>query len=408
MATNKLNDTSIRNAKAKESEYSLGDGGGLYLKVRPNGSKNWVFRYTRPITGGVTNMGLGSYPAVSLADARKSARAARELKSQGINPQLERKARISVERHSFRSVCEQWFALKQPQVTPDFADDIWRSLELHIFPKLGNVPISRITAPLAIEVLQAPKNRGNLETVKRVTGRLNEVMTYAVNVGLVSANPLAGIRAAFEKPKVKNQPTILPDELPALMRDLYDASIQLQTRLLIEFQLHTMTRPNEAAEAKWQEVDIPKCVWTIPPERMKKSREHAIPLSPEVIEILERLKSMSGDSEFLFPSPRSISGHLNTQTANTALKRMGYKGRLTSHGLRSIASTTLHEQGFQSELVEIALSHTSGNQTRDAYDRSQQVERRRQMMHWWSGYIVASKAGSLTLQSSLGGSRTTL
>ena len=393
MATNKLTDTSIKNAKPKSSEYALGDGGGLYLKIKPNGLKNWIFRYTRPIVGGVTNMGLGSYPNVSLADARKAAQESRELKAQGIDPQLERKAKVSAERHSFRSVCIEWFALKRPQVSADFADDIWRSLELHILPKLGNVPISRITAPLAIEVLQGPKNRGNLETVKRITGRLNEVMTYAVNVGLVSANPLAGIRAAFEKPKVKNQPTIPPNELPRLMRDLYEASIQLQTRLLIELQLHTMTRPNEVAEAKWDEIDLQERVWIIPADRMKKSREHAIPLSPEVVQILERLGSMSDDSEFLFPSLRSASGHSNTQTANTALKRMGYKDRLTSHGLRSIASTVLHEHGFQSELIEIALSHTSGNQTRDAYDRSQQVERRRQMMHWWSAYIDESRLG---------------
>ena len=404
MATNKLTDTIIKNAKPDGSEYTLGDGGGLYLKIKPNGSKNWVFRYTRPIVGGVTNMGLGLYPDVSLADARRASQEARGLKAQGIDPQLERKARVSAERHSFRSVCEDWFALKQPQVTPDFADDIWRSLELHVLPKMGNVPVSRITAPMAIEVLQAPKNKGNLETVKRVIGRLNEVMTYAVNVGLRSANPLAGIGAAFEKPKAKNQPTIAPDQLPKFLRDLHDASIQLQTRLLIELQLHTLTRPNEVAEARWIEVDLTNRVWTIPAERMKRRRDHAIPLSSEVMEILERLRSMSSNSVFLFPSVRSRSGHLNSQTANTAIKRMGYGNRLVAHGLRSIGSTTLHEQGFRSELVEIALSHTSGNQTRDAYDRSQQVEQRRQMMHWWSSYIVASKNGSPSVQAGPNGS----
>ena len=394
MATHKLSDTSIKSAKPKAKEYSLGDGGGLHLKVKPNGLKNWIFRYTRPIVGGVTNIGLGSYPNVSLSEARQTAQECRGLKSRGIDPRLERKAKLASERHSFRDVCEEWFMLKSPQVTADFADDIWRSLELHVLPQLANVPISRITAPLAIQVLQTPKNKGNLETVKRVIGRLNEVMTYAVNVGMIKANPLAGIRAAFERPKAKNQPTIPPDDLPNLMQDLYEASIQLQTRLLIELQLHTMTRPNEVAQAKWAEIDLTDRIWVIPAERMKRRREHAMPLSPEVIKVLERLQSMSGESEYVFPSTRTSSGHLNSQTANMALKRMGYKDRLTSHGLRSIASTVLHEHGFQSELVEIALSHTSGNQTRDAYDRSQQIQRRRQIMHWWSGYIVAAKNGS--------------
>lgn len=390
MATHKLTDTAVKHAKSSASEYTLGDGGGLYLKIKPNGSKNWVFRYTRPLTGGVTNMGLGTYPSVSLADARKTAEEARELKAQGIDPQLFRREKRANERHTFTNVCEEWFEIKRNNVTPDFADDIWRSLELHILPKLGNLPVSKITAPLAIEVLQAPKNRGNLETVRRVIGRMNEVMTYAVNVGLILANPLVGIKAAFNNPKVKNQPTIHPSELPQFMVDLMDANIQLTTRLLIEFQLHSMTRPNEAAKAKWEEINLETKVWTIPAAKMKKGRDHAIPLSLEVIDILERLQSMSGDSMYVFPSLRSKSHHLNTQTANTALKRMGYKDCLTSHGLRSIASTALYDHGFESDLVELALSHSIGTQTREAYDRSQQLERRREMMQWWSSYIVRS------------------
>ena len=391
MATHKLTDTLIKNAKPKASEYVLGDGGGLHLKVRPNGRKNWIFRYTRPLVGGVTNMGLGTYPAVSLSEARRAALEARELKSRGVDPQLDRQEKASLSKHSFRQVCEEWFAVKRKRVTSDFAEDIWRSLELHVLPRLGNVSISKVTAPLAIEILQAPKNRGNLETVRRVIGRLNEVMAYAVNVGLAPANPLAGIGAAFDKPKVKNQPTIPPTDLPKLMRDLYEANIQLQTRLLIELQLHTMTRPNEVAEASWNEFDLEAQIWVIPADRMKRSREHTIPLSPEVNQILGQLRSMHEGSSFVFPSSRSKTGHVNTQSANMALKRMGYQYRLTSHGLRSIASTTLHEHGFPSELIEIALSHTSGNQTRDAYDRSQQIERRRPMMQWWSTHICDAR-----------------
>jgi integrase len=375
MATHKLTDTVIKNAKPKVSEYILGDGGGLHLKVRPNGRKNWIFRYTRPLVGGVTNMGLGTYPSVSLSDARKAALEARELKSQGIDPQIDRQEKASLSRHTFRQVCQEWFTVKRKQVTADFAEDIWRSLELHVLPRLGNIPISKVTAPLAIETLQAPKNRGNLETVKRIIGRMNEVMTYAVNVGLAPANPLAGIGAAFDKPKVKNQPTIPPEDLPRLMRDLYEANIQLQTRLLIELQLHTMIRPNEVAEASWSEFDLETQIWVIPADRMKRSRDHTIPISPEANQILGQLRSMRNGSNFVFPSSRSKTGHVNTQSANMALKRMGYQDRLTAHGLRSIASTTLHDHGFPSELIEIALSHTSGNQTRDAYDRSQQIER---------------------------------
>ncbi len=180
-------------------------------------------------------------------------------------------------------------------------------------------------------------------------------MNFATNCGLIQANPLTGIKAAFKKPKKENMAALQPTELPELMAAIANASIKRTTRCLLEWQLHTMTRPSEASASKWDEIDINGKVWTIPAERMKKRREHRIPLTEQALELLEVMKPISGHREFVFPSNRDPKKPCNSQTANMALKRMGFAGRLVSHGLRSLASTTLNEQGFEADLIEAAL-----------------------------------------------------
>ena len=395
MAINKLTDTEVRNAKPDSKEYTKGDGGGLALKISPNGSKTWIFNYTRPLTKKRTNAGLGSFPSVSLTQARKTAETYRALLAQNIDPQTHKVAEQTRHSNTLRQVAKSWFEIKKSSVTVNYAEDIWRSFELHVFPVLGDIPISEISAPMAIEVLQAPRKRGNLETVRRVISRLNEVMTYATNTGLLDANRLAGINAAFERPIAQNNPSIPPDDLPQLMRDVFGANITLQTRLLLELSIHVIARPNEIANARWNEFSFKDQVWNIPSDRMKKRRDFAIPLSGPVLAILEKLRGLAGHSEFVFPSSRTTSGAVNPQTANNALKKMGYEGLLTAHGIRSIGATAMYEHGYTSDLVEPALSHTSGDQTRNAYDRSKLIELRRPMMEWWSHYVEDAKLSGL-------------
>ena len=234
-----------------------------------------------------------------------------------------------------------------------------------------------------------------LETVKRLTQRLNEVMTYAVNGGLIHSNPLAGIKANFKKPQKENMAALKPEELPELMAAIANASIKRVTRCLIEWQLHTMTRPGEAAGTRWDEIDFEQKLWTIPAERMKKRRQHRIPLSSHALAILEVMRPISGNRQYIFPSDRNPKTHCNNQTANMAIKRMGFEGRLVSHGLRSIASTTLNEHGFDPEIIEAALAHTDENQVRGAYNRAEYLARRIPMMEWWSHHIEECAKGSL-------------
>lgn len=397
--TKPLNNTQLKHAKPKKKEYNLADGGGLFLRIKPNGSKLWLFNYYRPYTKKRTNLSLGSYPSLSLVEARKKQREFRQLLIKNIDPkehieeqQIKNKL---AHKNTLKHIAAKWLEIKKTNVSADHAKDTWRSLELHIFPDLGDIPIHKIKAPNAIAVISPIAKRGSLETVKRVCQRLNEIMTYSVNSGIIDSNPLAGIYKAFGSPKKKNMPTIKPEQLPELMKKINRASINYTTRRLIEWQLHTMVRPSEAAGTRMSELDIARKLWIIPAERMKKKRTHTIPLTDSLMEILEEMKPISGHREFLFPGNRTPKKHANPSTANMALKRMGYGGILVAHGLRSIASTALNENGFDPDVIESALAHASKNEVRAAYNRSEYLEKRTFLMTWWSNYIKAAERGEI-------------
>lgn len=373
------------------------------MRVRANGSKLWNFNYIHPVTKKRVNMGLGTFPEVSLALARKRTVEARELVAQGLDPKQKREedraAAKATTEHTFRNVATAWFELKKHSVTTAYAEDILRSLPLHVLTDLGSMPISAITAPYVIRLLRPLETKGSLETVKRLTQRLNEIMTYGVNSGLLHANPLTGIRSVFKRPRKKNMAALAPDELKELMVAIANASIKRVTRCLIEWQLHTMTRPAEAATSRWIDIDWEKKIWVIPAERMKKRRTHIVPLTEHALSLLEAIKPFSGNREYIFPSDRNPRTHCNSQTANMALKRMGFEGRLVSHGLRSMASTILNEHGWDAELIEVALAHVDKDEVRSAYNRAAYIERRRPMMWWWSEHIQSAATGNLSMSA---------
>lgn len=393
--TRPLTNTEVLRAKALEKDLTLHDGDGLFLIVKTSGKKLWRFRYQRPATKQRTMLGLGAFPALSLADARGLRADYLALLANGIDPQIQ--AEVAEEEQQialdsiFSTVAANWFKLKSKSVTPDYAKDIWRSLEKDVFPAIGEIPVQQIKARTLIEALEPIKARGALETVRRLVQRINEIMIYAVNTGLIDANPASGVGMAFEKPKKQNMPTLRPEELPKLMRSLIMSNLSVPTRCLIEWQLLTLVRPSEASGARWVEVDFDENLWTIPAERMKAKREHIVPLSPQALEILEAMKPISAHREHVFPSRNDPKQPMNSQTANAALKRIGYGGKLVAHGLRAIASTAMNEAGLNSDVIEAALAHIEKNEVRRAYNRSTYLEKRKELMSWWGNFIVNSK-----------------
>ncbi|EFQ2974826.1 tyrosine-type recombinase/integrase [Escherichia coli] len=389
--TRPLTNTEVLRAKALEKDLTLHDGDGLFLLVKTNGKKLWRFRYQRPTTKQRTMMGLGAFPAISLADARRIKADYLSLLANGIDPQIQ--AKVAEEQQQialdsiFSTVAANWFLLKSKSVTPDYAKDIWRSLEKDVFPTIGEIPVQKIKARTLIEALESVKARGALETVRRLVQRINEIMIYAVNTGLIDANPASGVGMAFEKPKKKNMPTLRPEELPNLMHSLTMSNLSVSTRCLIEWQLLTLVRPSEASGTQWAEIDLDAKLWIIPAERMKAKREHIVPLSPQALDILNIMKPISAHRTHVFPSRSDPLKPMNSQTANAALKRIGFAGKLVAHGLRSIASTALNERGYNPDVIEAALAHSDKNEVRRAYNRSVYLEKRKQLMNDW-GQIV--------------------
>ncbi|MEA5492769.1 integrase domain-containing protein [Klebsiella variicola] len=389
--TRPLTNNEILKAKPREKDFTLHDGDGLFLLVKTTGKKLWRFRYQRPNNGSRTNLSLGSYPALTLATARQIRDQHLTTLAQGMDPQQQQELaseQRQIELDSiFSTVAANWFQIKSRSVTEDYAKDIWRSLDKDVFPAIGSIPVQEIKARTLVEALEPIKARGALETVRRLVQRVNEIMIYAVNTGLIDANPASGVGMAFEKPKKQNMPTLRPEELPKLMRSLVMSNLSVPTRCLIEWQLLTLVRPSEASGARWAEIDLNGKLWTIPAERMKAKREHIVPLSQQALDILEVMKPVSAHREHVFPSRNNPKQPMNSQTANAALKRIGYGGKLVAHGLRSIASTALNEQGFSADVIEAALAHSDKNEVRRAYNRSIYLKQRIEMMELWGQQV---------------------
>ncbi|EOY5416935.1 integrase domain-containing protein [Cronobacter turicensis] len=389
--TRPLTNNEILKAKPREKDFTLHDGDGLFLLVKTTGKKLWRFRYQRPASGSRTNLSLGSYPALTLAAARQIRDQHLTTLAQGMDPQQQQEQaseQRQIELDSiFSTVAANWFQIKSRYVTEDYAKDIWRSLDKDVLPAIGAIPVQDIKARTIVEALEPIKARGALETIRRLVQRINEIMIYAVNTGLIDANPASGVGMAFEKPKKQNMPTLRPEELPKLMRSLVMSNLSVTTRCLIEWQLLTLVRSSEASGARWAEIDLDAKLWTIPAERMKAKRQHIIPLSPQALDILEVMKPISAHREHIFPSRNDPKQPMNSQTANAALKRIGYGGKLVAHGLRSIASTAMNEAGFNADVIEAALAHCDKNEVRRAYNRSTYLLKRAELMDWWGESI---------------------
>lgn len=389
--TRPLTNNEILKAKPREKDFTLHDGDGLFLLVKSSGKKLWRFRYQRPVSSSRTNLSLGSYPALTLAAARQIRDQHLTTLAQGMDPQQQQEQaseQRQIELDSiFSTVTANWFKMKSKSVTEDYAKDIWRSLDKDVFPAIGAIPVQEIKARTIVEALEPIKARGALETVRRLVQRINEIMIYAVNTGLIDANPASGVGMAFEKPKKQNMLTLRPEELPKLLRSLDRSNLSVPTRCLIKWQLLTLVRPSEASGTRWAEIDLDAKLWTIPAERMKAKREHIVPLSTQALNVLEVMKPISAQREHVFPSRNAPKKPMNSQTANAALKRIGYSGKLVAHGLRSIASTAMNEANFNPDVIESSLAHIEKNSVRKAYNRATYLSQRKELMEWWSEVI---------------------
>ena len=398
-------DLKLRNAKPQEKDYRIQIGGNTYLDILTTGLKVWRMRYLRPPEKKPAILTLGYYPEMGQPEVKQKAYDAKKLVKQGIDPfkyyqaqlekiEAERQAQARKDSYSFERVAREWHKHRSETLKrwkPTHSERIIKSLEVNIFPKIGAILVSDLTAPDILEAVQTVIDRGAIETAKKLNRRINSILSYAVTRRLVRYNEAANLREEIPSAVSKNNPYLVADELPDFMRVLCSGEhMGAVVRLAILFVMHTLVRTSEARFAKWSEFDFESRLWLIPADRMKMKVAHVVPLSNQVIEILQELKLYTGKYDYLFVT-RGFNQPMSENAMIYALYRIGYAGRLTIHGLRATGSTLLNEVGFRPDVIEVALAHKDKNQVRVRYNHAQYLEERRKMLQWYSDYLDTLK-----------------
>lgn len=388
-----LTDTAVRSAKPRDRAYKLSDERGLHLHVTAQGSKLWRWAYR--FDGKQKLMALGQYPDVSLAQAREARDGARKLLASGTDPMAQRKAdkvarRLAVE-SSFAAVARTWWESWKSARSASHVEYVWRRLEADVIPAIGARPIADIEAPELVAMMKSIERRGALDIAKRALQTTSQIFRYAIAHGMAVRNPAADIRPSdvLATRKKENYARIDAKELPALLRKVEMYQGAPTTRAAIRLMAMTFVRTSELIGARWEEFDLDAARWDIPAQRMKMKTPHIVPLSTQAVSLLRSLHTLTGHSTLLFPGERDHEKPMSNNTILGALDRMGYKGRMTGHGFRGIASTLLHEQGWPHEHIELQLAHQERNRVSASYNHALYLQPRATMMQAWSDYLDA-------------------
>lgn len=392
-----LSDVKIRNAKASDKPQRLWDGGGLYLEVAPSGAKLWRLKYR--YQGKEKLLALGQLGLVSLREAREACNEWKKLLAKGLDPAVVRKQSRREAAHraanSFEAVAREWYAKQAHVWVAHHASDVLRRLEVNLFPDLGPRPIAEVTAPELLAVLRKIEHRGAYDLAHRILQVASQVFRYGVATSRCQRDPAPDLRGALTPHKAKNQAAVKPEDVPALLRAVaeYGKIGDRQTVLALRLLALTFVRTGELIGATWDEIDLDGATWVVPAERMKMRTEHVVPLSRQAVAVLNELKPIAGESRFVLPG-RNSDKPISNNTLLFALYRLGYKGRMTGHGFRSVASTILNESGFHPDVIERQLAHCERNDVRGAYNRAEYMKERQAMMQQYADMLDALAAGA--------------
>jgi integrase len=398
MATNLLSAAECKNTTSNGAGIrKLHDGDGLYLWVYRDGRKYWRMRYWQ--AGKEKSLSIGVYPKVTLSDARKKREELRKQLEADLDPSAERKAtnlrkKLSAE-NSFAAVALEWYNKQLHTWVPHHADDVKRRLESNIFPVLGKRPLDQIEAPELLQAIRKIEARGSYDLAHRVLQVCGQVFRYGIATGRCTRNLSADLRGALTPHVKQHQAAVRSEELPDLLRAIakYDEIGDKQTRLALQLLAQTFVRTSELIGAEWGELDLDNALWIIPAGRMKMRTEHVVPLTRQGLAILTELKAISGGSRYVFPG-RNRDKPISNNTMLFALYRLGYKGKMTGHGFRAVASTILNEAGFKPDVIERQLAHCERNAVRGAYNRAEYLPERERMMQHWADYLDSIEAGA--------------
>ena len=387
-----LTETKIRALKPRSAPYRVADAKGLCIEVRPTGAKLWRVRYR--YSGTARMLGLGEWPAVSLAGAHDRRDDARKLLAQGIDPSAARKEAKQADAQTFETIAREWLARREVSAATA-TKDRWL-LEEHALPALGAKPITAITAADVLALLQGLEDRGLLETASRVRSTISAIFRYAVATLRAQGDPTVALRGAIKSAKVEHHAAITdPRKLGDLLRALHGYGGGFVVACALKLTPLVFVRPGELRHAEWSEIDLGAAEWRIPAAKMKMRAEHIVPLSQQAVAILRDLHALTGRGRYAFPSPRTLARPMSENAITAALRSLGYDGdTMTAHGFRSTASTLLHELGHPSDVIERQLAHKERNAVKDAYNRAQHLPERRKMMQAWADYLDGLRIGA--------------
>jgi len=398
-----LTDTACKNAKCAPDKprTRFADAGGLYLEAVATGGKHWYWKYR--FEGKERRMALGSYPAVGLASARRARDDARILQKAGTDPVVAKKdaklvAQVQRE-NTFETVARDWYSTWKDNKSPRHAGYVLTRLEADVFPHIGARPITSITAPMLLAVAKKIEARGAVDIAKRAWQTSGQIFRYAVANGLLERNPATDVKPAdaLKPRRKKNFARIEAREMPELLRKIEAYQGTPVTRLSMKLMALTFVRTGELIGAHWDEFDLDAAEWRIPAERMKMKTPHIVPLSKQAVEVLGAIHELRGLSGLLFPGERDHEKPMSNGTILAALRRMGYAGRMTGHGFRGVASTILHEQGFDHAHIELQLAHQERDDVSAAYNFATYLPQRRKMIQAWADHLDQLRQGAKIL-----------
>lgn len=383
-----LTDVGCRAAKPEEKPRKLADGGGLTLLIQPTGAKYWRWNYR--FGGKQKTLAFGVYPSIPLAQARAMRERARQVLANGRDP-ADDKAYLIAPSHggvTFRSIADEWLKAQEVSWTPAHMLRVVSRFREDVYPAFGDKLIREVTAQDILAMLRKIEDRGAIDVAKRIRQSVGAVMRYAIALNLIERDPAADLKGALKpSPRVKHLAALKANEIGEFMAKLRIYEGEPQTRLGLELIMRTLVRTSELRFATWREIDGD--VWRIPAERMKMSRDHLVPLAPQARDLLRRLKAAAGGSEWVVPGQRGKPVSQNTFIF--ALYRMGYRSRVTVHGMRGLASTVLNESGIWSpDAIERQLAHDEKDKVRSAYNSAQYLAERVKMMAWYNDYLDAA------------------
>jgi integrase len=370
-----------------EKPYKRGCGDGLLLIVNPDGSKWWRFKYR--FGGKERGFSLGTYPEVSLAEARDRADDARRSLRDGNDPAVARATVKLAQGITFQSVAEEWLAQQATKLSKATLSKARWMLEDFVYPRIGSRPVGDVQAQEILGLLRGIEQKGHHETAHRTRMRISQVIRYAIATGRAERDPTQDLRGALAPIPTENRVAVTdPAGVGALLRAIDGYEGQPATMAALKLAPLVFVRPNELHGAKWSEIDLDAREWRIPGKRMKMGERHIVPLSTQAVEILRQQHRLTGTGEYVFPSLRSNSRPISNNTINGALRRLGYaQDEMTGHGFRAMASTLLNERGFPPDIIELQLAHAERNKVRAAYNRAERLPERRKMMQDWADYL---------------------